>query len=392
MSKQQPICLSSDESSEDEDSMAWGRSDNTNTTTPAVIDLLAPNSLDQTPPQQQKRKLCAQAAAGRKVATLKRRRIRLRKGVANDNEGTTTRKWREQRQEQQEHQEHQERQDELFARQLQQQQSQQSQQSQQEQQDETFARQWQQQQSQQEQQDERFARQLQQQEQAPPPPPQSILARSVAALREIGTLYLQQHQRKPVGTMYLDKSKTYEQHGNAYLASSRALSQGWKSFWENQTSFSTVPLVNHDTIKRFALTKKSSIKETQGFGKYSLWIVQEVVSDINCKPYIQHELEKALSTEWNQALCTQSSTQAQTEFYKNHYDWNVFKLPSRNDPPPCCFCRNGTKKTRLRHGKHGPIFRCDTVVNKQASRLQQRTVWTQGCGFIQNEAAGSWEG
>ena len=192
--------------------------------------------------------------------------------------------------------------------------------------------------------------------------------------------------------MYLDKSKTYEQHGNAYLASSRALSQGWKSFWENHTSFSTVPLVNHDTIKRFALTKKSSIKETKGFGKYSLWIVQEVVSDINCKPYIQHELEKALSTEWNQALCTQSSTQTQTEFYKNHYDWNVFKLPSRNDPPPCCFCRNGTKKTRLFHGKHGPIFRCDTVVNKQASRLQQRTVWTQGCGFIQNEAAGSWEG
>ena len=111
MSRQQPICLSSDESSEDEDSPAQGSlSSSVNTT---VIDLLAPNLLDQTPPQQQKRKLCAQAAAGRKVATLKR--MRLTKGVANDNEGDTTRKWREQRQAQREQQEQQERQDELFA-------------------------------------------------------------------------------------------------------------------------------------------------------------------------------------------------------------------------------------------------------------------------------------
>ena len=355
MSRQQPICLSSDESSEDEDSPAQGSlSSSVNTT---VIDLLAPNLLDQTPPQQQKRKLCAQAAAGRK-------RMRLRKGVANDNEGDTTRKWREQRQAQREQQEQQERQDELFARQLQQQQEHQ------EHQDETFAHHLHQQQA--------------------PPPPQSVLARSVAALHEIGMLYLEQHGRKPVGTMYLDSRMTYEKHGNAYLASSRALSQGWKSFWENHTSFPTVPPVNQNTIRRFALTKKPSIEETRGFGKHSLWIVQEIVSDINCKPYIQHELEKAVSTEWNQALCTQS-TQAQTEFYKNHYDWNVFKLPSRNDPPPCCFCGNGTKKTRLCHGKYGPIFRCKTVVNKQASRLQQRTVWTQGCGFLQNVAAASWE-
>ena len=197
--------------------------------------------------------------------------------------------------------------------------------------------------------DEAFARQLQERElyeqkqqqpqqplhfkQQPQPQlqqPTTLLAFSVAALHRLGTVY---------------RAHDHPEQCSGTLKAAALLQNGWETFETNRTG--GVPILCHDSIKAFKVA-------TKGFGNFSCWLVQEIICNRNEIPFAEAYLLETRTTP--------PDSKKQTSYYKQKYDWDLFKLDSEQKPK--CNCTGG------RHGYHYAV---------KATNQQNGSIYW-GCG------------
>ena len=155
----------------------------------------------------------------------------------------------------------------------------------------------------------------------------------VAALRRVADLYTQFKEPGPgIGTRKAAK-----------LLEAKWGNRNDFSHWNDNNRDNRDHPITHASIKDFT-------SRISGFGKESLWLVQELIYDPDCVPWIESKMLRCIV----QGDSYSKSSKERCDYYKSKDWWQHMKL---EEPPFYCYCHDKNRMLKKK-GQHGDYYVC----------------------------------